>query len=123
MGPRMWNNKKLINQSFQQQRDCVFAVIKERAQQPSNNDLCPYACHQEMYEVEVSRTKMAKYPLMTALHFKFNRLEVERIKQTPAYTFESLFSNFGGACGLMCGTSVLSLFELIIVLVMFACEQ
>ena len=50
-------------------------------------------------------------------------IEQEMIEEVPAYTWEKLFSDFGGCVGLMTGTSVLSIVEIIIFISLVVMER
>ena len=111
--PHRFENKTLVNNTFG--KDCM-QTIRDDEQVRSE---CDALCHlRPCYEVQiVSNAEYQPYTFVQdlAIHvFAYKNFLVEIIEEVPAYTWEELFSNFGGCVGLMTGASILSLVELCI---------
>ena len=75
---------------------------------------CTEPCYKVLYNFEHDITNPdPRLPITNNMNFFFKNLAYTEIRQTPAYTFDSLFGEVGGQLGLFIGASLLSVGEIL----------
>ncbi|XP_066922982.1 pickpocket protein 11-like [Clytia hemisphaerica] len=110
--PQLFENKTFVNNTFG--RFCMDNVKDDNKVTLECQNLCVlHPCYEEEISINIGHHP-ATYKNYMEISLAFQSLTIEVIEEVPAYTWEDLFSNFGGCVGLMTGASILSLFELFI---------
>jgi len=111
-------------QKDKQAEDCVREVVKNTSVEKTCYDKCAIPpCSEEIFHAVMTHTAKTDLSHTLDLDFLFPSLSETRIVEYPEYTWQELFSKFGGMLGLMTGASVLSFFEIFIYIALFVSER
>ena len=110
--PQRFENKTLVNNTFGQA--CMKTIENDEKVTTDCDAICELRpCYEEQIITDAEFNRFIN-PNVADIAFSYPSFMVEIIEEVPAYTWQDLFSNFGGCVGLMTGASILSLFELCI---------
>ena len=112
--PEKFANKTFVDDVTGQA--CLSKLENDHALTTKCDDLCQLdPCYEEDIKLSLFHNPM-KLDHVLQLAFTFQSFLLEIVAEKPQYTWQDLFANFGGCLGLMTGTSILSIIELIIFL-------
>ena len=82
----------------------------------------PLTCKETVYKARIKKTfdKKDSYAMLTIY---FDKLEIEKVTESPAYDSTRFMADIGGLVGLLMGMSLLSVVEVIICVVLYALDK
>ena len=120
--PNHWKSNKPITMSVKESEAC----LKELGTNTDIKEECDHGCEiacNFTYYVPTFQWKEDSGNFTLDLDFALDTTVVEGVREEPLHTWQDLFSNFGGILGLMCGASVLSAIEILIIFCLFLYER
>ena len=112
--PEKFANKTFVDDATGEA--CLSKLENDHALTTKCDDLCQLdPCYEEDIKLSLFHSPV-KTDNALELAFTFQSFLMEIVAEKPAYTWQDLFANFGGCLGLMTGSSILSIIELIIFL-------
>uniref|UniRef100_A0A7M5V1X9 Uncharacterized protein n=1 Tax=Clytia hemisphaerica TaxID=252671 RepID=A0A7M5V1X9_9CNID len=110
--PEKFANKTFVDDETGQA--CLSILENDHALTEKCDNLCELdPCYDEDIKLSLFHNPM-KLDHFLELAFTFQSFLLEIVAEKPQYTWQDLFANFGGCLGLMTGSSILSIIELII---------
>ena len=107
------NNTHVGNNTEGLRRKCVYDVLAHY----SPKCKCRNLCKETDYESKIEKTD--KNDKLIVVNFYYDKLEITKSTELPAYDRTRFMADIGGLAGLMIGMSMLSVFEVVVCCVLY----
>ena len=114
------NAKSIKNETEQNTRNCLYDFFESVSRIPCK---CPKLCEETVYRATLKKTADYKKRILTFLTVYFEKQEIAERTELAAYDRTRFLADVGGLVGLLVGMSLLSVFEFLVCISLYAVDR